>query len=323
MPTVSGFVHEPYPEFSTDFVARPGCGSAGRCQRDEMAKREFDPYGVRASPFVARLARGVGSGCRTASTGPPRSRRTTPATTESVGARAATGGGVHPPDVGLVAWLVAGRRPRASALRRGAGGHAGTASERSVGQSASRGAGRGDDRRGSRHDGGRDSPGGGARPERSWISSCSVTRPCGPAQCTIEELRAACRRNGVAERRDCGGSSRCSMLGASRRGSRSCAFCTRAADIPVEPQYKIYDEDGNFLARVDLWIDGTRRVHEYDGGQHREPEEHRRDLVREGKLVNHYWQRIGYVAAQLIYDGAGIIAGADRLLGPCVRTRIA
>ncbi len=87
-----------------------------------------------------------------------------------------------------------------------------------------------------------------------------------------------------------------------------------AADIPVEPQYWIYDDQDRFIARVDLWIKGTRRVHEYDGDQHRDKEEHRRDLVREGKLATNDWQRIGYIASQLIFDAAEIIAGADRLL---------
>ena len=40
----------------------------------------------------------------------------------------------------------------------------------------------------------------------------------------------------------------------------------RAAEVPVTPQYEAFDEFGRFLARVDLRIDGTMRVHEYDGG---------------------------------------------------------
>ena len=36
-----------------------------------------------------------------------------------------------------------------------------------------------------------------------------------------------------------------------------------AADIPVEPQSEIYDEYGRFVARADLLIKGTRRIHEY------------------------------------------------------------
>ncbi|HJV12423.1 MAG TPA: hypothetical protein VJ625_00885 [Propionibacteriaceae bacterium] len=46
------------------------------------------------------------------------------------------------------------------------------------------------------------------------------------------------------------------------------------ADIPVEPQYEIFDEFGRFVARVDPLIKGRRRIHEYDGGVHREVETH-------------------------------------------------
>jgi hypothetical protein len=34
----------------------------------------------------------------------------------------------------------------------------------------------------------------------------------------------------------------------------------RAADISVEPQQVIVDENGRFPARVDRWIKGTRRI---------------------------------------------------------------
>ncbi len=37
-----------------------------------------------------------------------------------------------------------------------------------------------------------------------------------------------------------------------------------AAEINVEPQRRIYDSRGRFVARADLWLVGTRRIHEYD-----------------------------------------------------------
>ena len=43
----------------------------------------------------------------------------------------------------------------------------------------------------------------------------------------------------------------------------------QAAEIPVTQQQEIFDERGRFVARVDLRIDGTRRIHEYDGAGHR------------------------------------------------------
>jgi hypothetical protein len=43
----------------------------------------------------------------------------------------------------------------------------------------------------------------------------------------------------------------------------------RAAGIEVEPQKEIFDQWGRFVARADLWLVGTRRIHEYDGDGHR------------------------------------------------------
>jgi len=88
-----------------------------------------------------------------------------------------------------------------------------------------------------------------------------------------------------------------------------------AADLEVKPQKKIYDEWGRFVARADLWVVGTRRVHEYDGEVHRDQEAHRADLARERRLVEIDWQRIGFTSPQLLYEGGSIIAGLDRLLG--------
>ena len=88
-----------------------------------------------------------------------------------------------------------------------------------------------------------------------------------------------------------------------------------AADVPVEPQHKVYDEFGNFIARGDLWVVGTRRLNEYDGGGHRDKDVHRYDLHRERRLVEIDWQRVGFVAAQIIYEAGDIISGLDRLLG--------
>ena len=89
----------------------------------------------------------------------------------------------------------------------------------------------------------------------------------------------------------------------------------RAADIDVEPQHEIFDQWGDFLARADLWIRGTRRIHEYDGGGHREDAVHVSDLDRDRRLVENDWQRCGYTAKTVLRHGASIIASADRLLG--------
>ena len=87
------------------------------------------------------------------------------------------------------------------------------------------------------------------------------------------------------------------------------------AGIDVEPQKQIYDDWGRFVARADLWLVGTRRIHEYDGEVHRDLAVHRNDLRRDRRLVEIDWQRIGFTSSQLIYEGASILAGVDQLLG--------
>ena len=59
----------------------------------------------------------------------------------------------------------------------------------------------------------------------------------------------------------------------------------QAAEIPVTPQQEIFDEQGRFIARADLRIDGTRRIHEYDGAEHREADVHEVDLERDRALL--------------------------------------
>lgn len=89
----------------------------------------------------------------------------------------------------------------------------------------------------------------------------------------------------------------------------------QAAGIRVEPQKEIFDQWGRFVARADLWLVGTRRIHEYDGDGHRERQTHRSDLARDRRLVEIDCQRMGFTSAQLLHEGASIIASADRLLG--------
>jgi hypothetical protein len=88
----------------------------------------------------------------------------------------------------------------------------------------------------------------------------------------------------------------------------------QAADIPIEPQYEILDEYGRFLARADLWIKGTRRIHEYDGAVHREAEMQQKDLKRDRNLIMSDWQRFGFTSAQLLNEEATIIKSVDSLL---------
>ena len=87
-----------------------------------------------------------------------------------------------------------------------------------------------------------------------------------------------------------------------------------AAEVDVEPQHRIEDHAGRFVARADLWVVGTRRLHEYDGEVHRDRDTHRADLARERRLVENAWQRLGWTAAEVL-QGGPVIASADALLG--------
>ncbi|WP_204913209.1 hypothetical protein [Microlunatus spumicola] len=88
-----------------------------------------------------------------------------------------------------------------------------------------------------------------------------------------------------------------------------------AADIPVEPQHHVHDSAGRFLARADFWVVGTRRIHEYDGGVHREPEVQDDDLRRDRLLLDASWQRHGFTSRHLLNEAASIIRSTDDLLG--------
>lgn len=88
-----------------------------------------------------------------------------------------------------------------------------------------------------------------------------------------------------------------------------------AAGIEVKPQHKFFTPTGRFVARVDLWLKGTNRVHEYDGEVHLSREEQRRDLRRGRALVDLSIDRLGYTAREVLHEGGSIIASADRVLG--------
>jgi hypothetical protein len=132
--------------------------------------------------------------------------------------------------------------------------------------------------------------------------------------CTVEDLRAA-----AAQRRFGAPRLRATIPSLDRRSESPWESVLRmlhvAADVDVEPQRKFYDQWGNFVARADLWLVGTCRIHEYDGGKHRERDVHRADLARDRRLVEINMQRVGFTSPQLLHEGGSIIAGLDRLLG--------
>lgn len=86
-------------------------------------------------------------------------------------------------------------------------------------------------------------------------------------------------------------------------------------DIDVEPQHLVLADDGTQVARADLWLRGTRTIHEYDGGEHRHKRRHRKDLRRERALGDTTWTRRGYLCDDVLTQGVTILRDADRSLG--------
>ncbi|MGI8530401.1 MAG: hypothetical protein ACR2KO_13095 [Geodermatophilaceae bacterium] len=85
--------------------------------------------------------------------------------------------------------------------------------------------------------------------------------------------------------------------------------------VPVVPQFPILDGEGVARARADLWIEGTRRLPEYDGAVHRNGKQHTRDLARERFLLTQGWQRYGYTSPVLLHNGLSVLRDADEALG--------
>lgn len=86
-------------------------------------------------------------------------------------------------------------------------------------------------------------------------------------------------------------------------------------EVDVRPQHEVHDEHGRFLARGDLWLVGTRDLHEYDGADHLTRPQLRKDLQRERRLGHSDWVRRGYTREDVLHQGVRILADADRALG--------
>lgn len=89
----------------------------------------------------------------------------------------------------------------------------------------------------------------------------------------------------------------------------------RVADVPVTPQFEVLDADGRFVARGDLRLEGTRVLHEYDGGVHRDIEQHRADLWRDRRLQTAGWSRRGYTSKDLLHRTVELLKDVDRAVG--------
>lgn len=85
--------------------------------------------------------------------------------------------------------------------------------------------------------------------------------------------------------------------------------------IEVEPQYEVRDDWGDVIARGDLWIVGTRRLHEYDGAHHDQPRWRREDLARDKELARIRWERYGYIARDITDGAERIVRDAEAAKG--------
>lgn len=85
--------------------------------------------------------------------------------------------------------------------------------------------------------------------------------------------------------------------------------------IPVDPQVEIRDVNGVFVARVDLLVRGTKRIAEYDGGGHRDRDQHRDDLRREKECARLGFERFGYTEIEIRKNPLLIIRDAEQALG--------
>lgn len=134
------------------------------------------------------------------------------------------------------------------------------------------------------------------------------------SSCTVEDVRAVCtpRRRGVVALRE-------ALMLADPRAESPWESVLRlmhvAFDVQVVPQHTVHDDAGRFVARADLWLEGTTTIHEYDGAVHRTADQHRADLRRDRALVGAGWTRRGFTASDLCDRPAEVLHDLDRALG--------
>lgn len=87
-----------------------------------------------------------------------------------------------------------------------------------------------------------------------------------------------------------------------------------AAGADVVPQHPIALADGT-TAYADLWLRGTRRLHEYDGAHHLDRDQQRRDLRRGRLLVREGYERNGYTSHDLLVRARDLLRDIDVALG--------
>lgn len=84
--------------------------------------------------------------------------------------------------------------------------------------------------------------------------------------------------------------------------------------IEVEPQRE-FRHGATFVARGDLWLVGTRTLHEYDGAEHRDRRRQQKDLQRDRRIVAAGLVRRGYVKDDIVNRPEEILRDACAALG--------
>lgn len=85
--------------------------------------------------------------------------------------------------------------------------------------------------------------------------------------------------------------------------------------VPVVPQHELWTPDGLFVARGDLWIEGTDVFHEYDGAHHLTRAQQRLDLDRVRRIGHAGMIRRGYTREDVLHRAVVILRDADLALG--------
>lgn len=161
-----------------------------------------------------------------------------------------------------------------------------------------------------------------------WGSATSPVRTVVDLLRTLPMPRALCAAEALAHRCGVGVDEVLDQL-ARQGGDRGVALARRrarrldlAAESPQEtalrlvledaglpapvPQHEVHDDDGRFVARLDLAWPAARVAVEYDGGHHREARQHSRDLARHNRL-----RALGWTVLQV---DARVLARPEELL---------
>lgn len=83
----------------------------------------------------------------------------------------------------------------------------------------------------------------------------------------------------------------------------------------IEPQHLLTDPAGRPIARADLWLRGTRRLHEYDGADHLTSRQQHKDRRRDNDLARHHYDRRGYTRPDITLHAGRIVRDAEDAFG--------